>query len=127
MNNRILIVDDSPAFTRLISHILKGKFECAIARNGLEAFAILRGTFQPDLIICDLMMPEFDGVSFLSELQNSGIYGCIPVIVMTGDSSSLSKSDITEDIQTRILTKPFTPQDLFTAIDELFEPVNVAV
>jgi CheY-like chemotaxis protein len=126
MNRRILIIDDSAAFTKLLTHILQNKYEISVARNGLEGFSILHGTFSPDLIICDLNMPELDGTAFLTELQNSGLYSCIPVIVMTGEPIQAETIDITEDLQTRIITKPFTPEDLFQKIDELFALVNVA-
>lgn len=123
MNKRILIIDDSVAFARLLTHILANKYECVVARNGLEAFALMRSWNIPDLIICDINMPELDGISFLSELQTSGLYNCIPVLVMTGDQTS--QDIVVEDLQTRFLSKPFEPKQLFAKIDELFAHINV--
>jgi CheY-like chemotaxis protein len=124
MNKSILIVDDSVAFSRLLTHILKDQYDCVVARNGIEAFALLRTWKIPDLIICDVNMPEMDGISFLAEIQNSGLFNCIPVIVMTGEEASAS--DIIQDFQTRLITKPFEPQTLFAKMNELFAHVNVA-
>jgi CheY-like chemotaxis protein len=124
MNRSILIVDDSVAFCRLLTHILRDKYDVAVARNGIEAFAMLRAWTIPDLIICDINMPEMDGISFLTELQNSGLYNCMPVIVMTGEETHAA--DIVQDLQTRFIKKPFEPQHLFAKIDELFAHVNVA-
>lgn len=124
MNKSILIVDDSAAFSRLLTHILKNKYACAVARNGVEAFALMRTWTIPDLIICDVNMPELNGEAFLNALQTSGMYSCIPVIVMTGDDAY---SDVfQDDLQTRFLTKPFRPEELMGKIEELFEAVNVA-
>jgi two-component system, chemotaxis family, chemotaxis protein CheY len=125
MNRSILIIDDSVAFSRLLTHILDANYDCAVARNGIEAFALLRAWTIPDLIICDLNMPEMDGISFLNELQNSGLYNCIPVIIMTGEESYLTDSSIVQDLQTRFIRKPFEPQALFAQMDELFADMNV--
>lgn len=125
MNKSILIIDDSVAFSRLLIHILKGKYDCVIARNGLEAFALLRTWKIPDMIICDVNMPEMDGISFLAEVQNSGLFHSIPVIVMTGEEGAAS--EVIQDLQTRIITKPFEPKTLFAKMDELFAHVNVAM
>jgi CheY-like chemotaxis protein len=124
MNRSILIVDDSVAFCRLLTHILKHKYDVAVARNGIEAFAMLKSWTIPDLIICDINMPELDGIGFLSELQNSGLYNCIPVIVMTGEESH--SDNIVQDLQTRFIKKPFEPAHLLAKMEELFEDTDVA-
>ncbi len=124
MNKKILIVDDSGAFSRLLTHILQKKYDCTVARNGVEAFALMRTWNIPDLIICDVNMPEMNGEVFLNALQNSGMYSCLPVIVMTGDEAH---TDVFQnDLQTRFLTKPFQPNELLEKIEELFQAVNVA-
>jgi CheY-like chemotaxis protein len=69
-------------------------------------------------------MPEMDGEAFLDALQTSGLYNCIPVIVMTGDEKHFET--ISEDLQTRFIAKPFSPEDLMGKIEELFQVVNVA-
>lgn len=65
MNERILVVDDTPANIQLIVGILKDKgYQLSVATNGKQALE----RFRPDLILLDVMMPEMDGFETCTHL-----------------------------------------------------------
>jgi adenylate cyclase len=80
----ILVVDDETlardALARLLEH--EG-FTTLRARNGREAWAMMYHD-RPDLILLDLMMPEMDGVTFLSMVRRDPLKRDVPVVVLTG-------------------------------------------
>ena len=80
----IEIVDDHPDARRLIRRILQsqGNYTIIEAENGKEAIQMAQQQL-PDLIILDLMMPEFDGFSVLDALKEEPETAPIPVIVVT--------------------------------------------
>ncbi len=78
---RILIVDDDPHFLRVLQRILSGeKFVVTTTSNPCEAMELLRSN-NFDLIICDLRMPECDGINVLHDVRSTG--NEMPVIILT--------------------------------------------
>ena len=80
----ILVVDDTQLARDAIGKILEFEgFETLRARNGREAWAMMY-QHRPDLILLDLMMPEMDGVTFLSLVRRDPRWRGMPVVVLTG-------------------------------------------
>jgi CheY-like chemotaxis protein len=80
----ILVVDDTQLARDAIGKILEYEgFETLRARNGREAWAMMY-QHRPDLIVLDLMMPEMDGVTFLSLVRRDPRWRGTPVVVLTG-------------------------------------------
>jgi two-component system, cell cycle response regulator len=83
MTARILIVDDVPANTRLLEAKLKAEYyQAASARDGFETLAIAR-SWQPDLILLDVMMPGMDGFECCRLLKDDPATLHIPVMMIT--------------------------------------------
>jgi DNA-binding NtrC family response regulator len=81
LTGRILIVDDDPHFLRVLSRILSGeKFQVTSANEACEAIELLHAS-SFDLVICDLRMPECDGLNLLQEVRRGGSE--VPVIILT--------------------------------------------
>jgi DNA-binding response OmpR family regulator len=79
----VLLVDDDPQFTDLVStQLRKAKFEVNTANSAAEALSLLR-YMSPSVIVLDLAMPDFDGKQVLGFLQRSVEHCTIPVIVVT--------------------------------------------
>ena len=84
MSSRIMIVDDMTISRNAIARLLQQEgFETVVAANGAEALAKLKAN-KPDLIILDHMMPEVDGLTFLSNIRRFPKYRDVPVIMLTG-------------------------------------------
>ncbi|MBI5386058.1 MAG: response regulator [Verrucomicrobia bacterium] len=80
---KVLIVEDNEDHRSLMASYLEGHAaEIAPAANGREALRLLE-TFAPDLILLDLMMPQMDGMAFLSTIRKDARYWQIPVFVVT--------------------------------------------
>lgn len=83
MNERILIVDDLPEFLELISmNLSRDNYEIRKASSGAEALSIVR-TWQPDLIVLDVMMPMMDGYEVVQRLRDFEGTADVPVIMLT--------------------------------------------
>jgi len=85
---KILIIDDEPSITNLVSAYLKPEgYEVLIASDGNAGLKSAR-TFKPDLIILDVMLPGMDGVELLSRLRReSNVY----VIMLTAKTEETDK------------------------------------
>jgi EAL domain-containing protein (putative c-di-GMP-specific phosphodiesterase class I) len=92
---KILLVDDEPFALKLLSHQLAtlGFGEVVSREHAADALALLESGDQPfDLILCDLQMPEIDGVEFIRQLVRIG-YGGGLVLVSGEDSRILQTAE----------------------------------
>lgn len=115
----ILVVDDQEDILKLISDILSEiHFKVRIASNGKEALNVIKEEI-PDLIICDIIMPEMDGITLIRTLKENSEMRHIPVILLS------SKSDVENQIiglQTgadMFIGKPFHPKHLKAAVERV--------
>lgn len=87
---RILIIEDDSLTRWLLREILEESgFTILEAPNGLMGVPLAK-SYQPDLIICDIKMPELDGFQVLSEIRQSAETKTIPFVFLTG------KADLAE-------------------------------
>jgi DNA-binding NtrC family response regulator len=81
LTGRILVVDDDPYFLRVLSRILANEnLQVTTTTDACKAVELLHST-SFDLIISDLRMPEYDGLSLLQAVRKAGFD--IPVIILT--------------------------------------------
>jgi DNA-binding NarL/FixJ family response regulator len=114
--NSILIIEDDDNFRSSISLILKMEgFEVRTAKNGALGIAAALEN-RPDLILCDIMMPEMDGYSVLEYLKKDSNFDDIPFIFVTalGDRNNIRRGmNVGAD---DYLTKPFSAEELVAAV-----------
>lgn len=102
----ILIVDDDPVITTLLTRtLLKADYEVISASTANEAFDRIEEAV-PDLVISDVMMPEMDGFEFLKRLRSRKATAYIPVIMLTAKTTSEDIIDGTTLGADDYLTKP---------------------
>jgi two-component system, sensor histidine kinase and response regulator len=115
--NKILVVEDEELVRLSLTDILEAEdFKVIAAENGMIGVGLARKE-QPDLIICDIMMPGMDGYGVLSALQQDPITTTIPFIFLTAKTD---KSAVRQGMQLGAddyLTKPFSRDDLLRAIN----------
>jgi CheY-like chemotaxis protein len=109
---KILVIEDEPEMRRNLTTILRlEQFHPLAAENGRVGFALAKQE-KPDLILCDVMMPELDGFALLAELRHDSLTVAIPFIFLTAKAAiddvragmSLGADDY--------LTKPFKQRSL---------------
>lgn len=91
---KVLFIDDDRIEVMKINRVLSSntQHKITIANNGVEALEILK-TFEPDIIILDLNMPDINGIEFLTILKNKENLKHIPAIILT---TSNNNNDLTE-------------------------------
>jgi CheY-like chemotaxis protein len=95
----VLIVDDEPAITELFTKTLAGLgMQAGVAQNGSQALEMVSQQ-RPDLILLDLMMPEFSGAQVLAELQRDPDTSSIPVIVISAFARTEEAINLTGVVQ----------------------------
>ena len=83
MTARVLVVDDILANVRLLEAKLTSEyFDVHTASNGLDALEAI-GTFNPDIILLDVMMPGIDGIEVCKRIKSNPKTQHIPVIMVT--------------------------------------------
>lgn len=118
MTRTVLIIDDSEAVqTKLEEALIQaGVFaHCLRAGNGIEGFKALI-SHDVDLVLCDLVMPEFDGFKFLSLKRGRKDLSDIPVLMLTGQEDVQTKVRGLEAGASDYLIKPFFPEELVARV-----------
>jgi two-component system alkaline phosphatase synthesis response regulator PhoP len=115
---KVLIVDDEPGVRELVNRILNKSYAVLEAQDGAEAVDMSRNQ-KPDIILMDMMMPRVDGLTACYLIKKDEATKKIPVVMITAVGFDLNKK-LSQDIMGAdgYITKPFTPQDLQTAIDQ---------
>ena len=113
---RILVIEDQAPMRRNLALMLKMEgFEVQIAENGRVGLDLARSA-RPDLILCDVMMPELDGHGVLQALREDSITATIPFIFLTARGD---KPDVRHGMNLGAddyLTKPAQRAEVLAAI-----------
>ncbi len=118
MGGRILIVDDNAMIRSEIKAVLMkdGSFTHFLeAADGLTAFKTIMDN-PPDLVLCDLVMPGFDGLKFLGLKASRKELEQIPVIILTAEDDLDRKAEILERGASDYVTKPFHEKELLARV-----------
>ncbi len=113
---KILVVEDAQSLRKDILEMLGFEgFEAIGAENGLVGVQRAR-EFLPDLIICDIMMPEMDGYGVLEELRKDTTTATIPFIFLTARTDRMDMRQGMELGADDFLTKPFHAVELLATV-----------
>lgn len=114
---RVLVIEDEPRLLKNIVETLQiGKYEVVGTNNGFDGVELVQ-TYEPDMILCDIMMPYMDGYQVLEQVRANSEIKRIPFVFLTAktDWGSIRKGmELGAD---DYLLKPFNARDLFKAID----------
>lgn len=112
-----IIVIDHDAFSRnLILDCLQSEgYDTISAENGMMGLELIK-QYLPDLVICDLVMPDMDGYTVLSNLREDSLTAIIPFIFLTAINTKESLRKAMELGADDYLTKPVTTNELLRAI-----------
>jgi len=111
IKHNILLVEDNADMQEYVSGIIKSTGTIRTASDGFEALEILK-TWEPDLIISDLMMPKMDGYAFVQHIEKDTRLRTIPVIILTAKPFMDDKLQMLRAGVVDYITKPFNAEEL---------------
>ena len=121
MKKKIVVIDDDPMIRNLVQAMLEAEgFEVTLAEDGKKGIDTIESTIESDeitLIVCDVVMPEMNGLDVVTHLKEKPETQGIPILMLTGE-------DKAEDIMAGYsvgadyyITKPFTRQQLLFGLE----------
>jgi CheY-like chemotaxis protein len=115
-----MIIDDENHIRRLIGRMLEGVgFKVIEADSGKRAFSLLRSpSNRPDVITCDITMPDMDGFEFLQKIKSDSILGEIPVIMLTSMGQIREIKRAKDMGASDYITKPFSAATLVDILNK---------
>jgi DNA-binding response OmpR family regulator len=125
---KILIIDDEPANVALLESILSDNGYTRV--NSITDSRLASETcksFQPDLIMLDLMMPHIDGFAILDALRFETTETFLPIIVLTADANEETKLRALRAGATDFLLKPFDQIEVLLRIGNLLETQHLHI
>ncbi|MCV2354732.1 response regulator [Paucibacter sp. B2R-40] len=118
MSKTILVVDDSGSFRTVVKlALMKAGYTVIEAVDGKDACTKLDGKIN--LIVCDVNMPNMDGLEFLRHVKTIAAYKFTPVIMLTTESQEAKKAEGRAAGAKAWITKPFQPSQLVDAVNKL--------
>lgn len=117
----ILVIDDEPSITELLSDILEYQGHPVVVANDAQQALDILAFRRPDVIFVDLMMPSVDGLSLAVTLRRTPAIRNIPLIAMSASDSALALAERVGDFDAA-LTKPFETDELMELV-ERYSPV----
>ncbi len=115
---RILIADDEPDMLRFLRSQLQSHFEVLEAVDGQQAID-KTVQFLPDLVLCDMMMPEKDGLQVCREIRERTATRNLPIVILTARADERTKISVLAAGANDFLTKPFSSTELHVRLTNL--------
>lgn len=116
---KILVIDDEPQILLMISARLKAKgYAVVTAFSGEQGLERVKKEI-PDLVFLDHVMPDMDGGEVLERLKKDPATQNIPVVMFTADTKRVKVGDYQARGAADCLYKPFTPEELFSKVQEV--------
>ena len=115
--SRILVIDDEMFIRRLMDLVLTRRGHEVLAASSAQEGLLVMQRERPDLVTCDLFMPEHSGLEFLERKAELPEFAAIPVIVITAAGLRADLDRALELGASAALSKPFSEQQLAHAIE----------
>ncbi|MFN8509315.1 MAG: response regulator transcription factor [Deinococcaceae bacterium] len=109
MEQCILVIEDNPDISRVVQYELEqAGYKVLCAPDGVGGLTLAR-EYNPDLVILDLGLPDFDGAEIARRLRKTS---SVPIIILTALDAIERKVSLLEAGADDYLTKPFHPEEL---------------
>ena len=113
----VLVLEDNGAFAEALKDTLEGQdYSVTVVLSGVEGVQkILHSDF--DVIVCDMVMPNFPGDMFYRAVQNSRPHLCKRFVFISGHQDNPKVTKFIEEVRGVVLWKPFRMRLLFEALE----------
>jgi two-component system alkaline phosphatase synthesis response regulator PhoP len=116
---RILVVDDDRSITRVVcGYLEQAGYDVLAAHDGASALRLLRSE-QPDLLVLDVMLPDFDGTEITRRIRADGALAATPIILLTARVEDTDKIVGLELGADDYITKPFNAREVVARVRAL--------
>jgi DNA-binding NarL/FixJ family response regulator len=123
-HKRLLLIDDDPNLILLVKDYLEFRgYEVTTAENGRSALEALDHVV-PDMIICDVMMPEMDGYSLVQQIREDTRTSWIPVLFLSAKGQSQDRVKGLATGADVYMVKPFEPEELVAQVESSLKQAN---
>ncbi|MDX2097743.1 MAG: response regulator [Leptolyngbyaceae cyanobacterium bins.59] len=123
---RIVCIDDGVTVCEAVELILSQHgYEASTVTDPLQAFRLLF-QLKPDLILCDIAMPELDGYEICAMLRRSTLFRETPIVMLTGKDGFIDRVKAKMVGATDYLTKPFGENELLMLVEKYVGPGSTA-
>ena len=119
VTGRILIVEDNSDLLGILRQVFCAEYEVMTTERGREAIELAR-SFEPDLVLLDLLLPDMDGMLVGSTIKNEAAPRHVPILVLTAQADIAQESDIlSSGCCDAFIAKPATLPTIRAKVDEL--------
>jgi CheY-like chemotaxis protein len=116
---KVLVVDDSLSVRKVVEKALEGRgMQVLAAASGAEAIEVLERD-RPDVVICDVILPDKDGYQICQYVRAHAALGATPVLLISGIDNGTVQAQAAEVRSDEVMFKPFGVDDLVRRIDKL--------
>ena len=123
-NKKLLLIDDDPNLILLVKDYLEFRgYNVDTAENGREALEVL-DNLVPDLIICDVMMPEMDGYTLVKHIRKEPVTNRIPVLFLSAKGQSQDRVKGLNEGADVYMSKPFEPEELVAQVESSLKQIR---
>jgi DNA-binding response OmpR family regulator len=120
----VVVVEDDVATRELLIRGLGTVYTVYAAGDGRAALELLERMAPPDVIVCDVMMPHMDGVTFARAIKQDNAYRHVPIILLTAKDSPTAMIEGINAGARHYLTKPFKIREVLDRIEALVKKVR---
>ena len=121
MPHKVLIIDDEMDTCRMLALGLKvAGMQTEFALSGAQALASAQ-TFQPDAVVCDLMMPDLDGFEVIRRLRANAATAKIPIFMLSATADPNAEAQCMAAGATGFIRKPVLLRELADKIKKALE------
>jgi len=122
---RVMVIDDSKTIRRTAETLLKNAgCDVITAIDGFDALAKIADT-RPSIIFVDIMMPRLDGYQTCALIKNNNVFRSTPVIMLSSKDGLFDKAKGRVVGSDEYITKPFSKDELISAIKKHVPGANV--
>ena len=123
-SKQLLLIDDDPNLILLVKDYLEFRgYQVLTAENGREALDLLQDSL-PDMIICDVMMPEMDGHTLVQQIRKNSRTNWIPVLFLSAKGQSQDRVKGLNMGADVYMVKPFEPEELVAQVESSLKQTN---
>lgn len=116
---KVLVVDDSLSVRKVVEKALESRgLRVLAAASGAEAIALIDRD-RPDVVICDVILPDKDGYQICQYVRTHPALGSTPVLLISGIDNGTVQARAAEVRSNEVMFKPFGVEDLVRKIDTL--------